>query len=118
MFGGQDNTNEFLFAGGPYAAVPTSGDRKNLNKPTRGRKKSIFEAYMSKEDVSAGLKRGELIQVPEAYNVHALVETTGICWKSVSVAWQGIDVPPVDARGNFFPFSEGSRSEMTSFTFS
>lgn len=63
-FGGQDNTNEFLFAGGSYAAVPMSGDRKNLNKPTRGRKKSIFEAYMSKEDVSAGLKRGELIQVP------------------------------------------------------
>lgn len=63
-FGGQDNTNEFLFAGGSCAAVPMSGDRKNLNKPTRGRKKSIFEAYMSKEDVSAGLKRGELIQVP------------------------------------------------------
>nr|XP_009924361.1 PREDICTED: uncharacterized protein LOC104322729 [Haliaeetus albicilla] len=43
--------------GGPYAAVPTSGDRKNLNKPTRGRKKSIFEAYMLKEDVSA--EKGE-----------------------------------------------------------
>ncbi|XP_051637569.1 DIS3-like exonuclease 2 isoform X2 [Manacus candei] len=54
--------------GGSYAAVPTSGDRKNLNKPTRGRKKSIFEAYMSKEDVSAGLKRGELIQGPLRIN--------------------------------------------------
>ncbi|XP_030898923.2 DIS3-like exonuclease 2 isoform X2 [Melopsittacus undulatus] len=54
--------------GGTYAAVPTSGDRKNLNKPTRGRKKSVFEAYMSKEDVSAGLKRGELIQGPLRIN--------------------------------------------------
>lgn len=50
--------------GGSYAAVPISGDRKNHNKPAWGKKKSIFEAYMSKEDVSAGLKRGELIQVP------------------------------------------------------
>lgn len=89
MFGGQGNTYEFLFAGGSYAATPTSGDRKNLNKPTRGRKKSIFEAYMSKEDVSAGLKRGELIQVPEMYSVRALVlksvEITGSCWKSAAV---------------------------------
>ncbi|XP_063195958.1 DIS3-like exonuclease 2 isoform X2 [Chroicocephalus ridibundus] len=54
--------------GGSYAAAPTSGDRKNRNKPTRGRKKSIFEAYMSKEDVSAGLKRGELIQGPLRIN--------------------------------------------------
>ncbi|RMC02045.1 hypothetical protein DUI87_21207 [Hirundo rustica rustica] len=54
--------------GGSYAAVPASADRKNLNKPTRGRKKSIFEAYMSKEDVSAGLKRGELIQGPLRIN--------------------------------------------------
>uniref|UniRef100_A0A493U251 CSD1 domain-containing protein n=1 Tax=Anas platyrhynchos platyrhynchos TaxID=8840 RepID=A0A493U251_ANAPP len=42
--------------------------KKNRNKPTRGRKKSIFEAYMSKEDVSAGLKRGELIQGPLRIN--------------------------------------------------
>uniref|UniRef100_A0A8C5JAA0 CSD1 domain-containing protein n=1 Tax=Junco hyemalis TaxID=40217 RepID=A0A8C5JAA0_JUNHY len=54
--------------GGSFATVPTSGDRKNLNKPTRGRKKSIFEAYASKEDVSAGLKRGELIQGPLRIN--------------------------------------------------
>ncbi|XP_061204731.1 DIS3-like exonuclease 2 isoform X2 [Neopsephotus bourkii] len=54
--------------GGTYAAVPTSGDRKNLNKPARGRKKSVFETYMSKEDVSAGLKRGELIQGPLRIN--------------------------------------------------
>uniref|UniRef100_A0A669PTB3 DIS3-like exonuclease 2 n=1 Tax=Phasianus colchicus TaxID=9054 RepID=A0A669PTB3_PHACC len=54
--------------GGLYAAVPTSGDRKNRNKPARGKKKSIFEAYMSKEDVSAGLKRRELIQGPLRIN--------------------------------------------------
>ncbi|XP_008943114.1 PREDICTED: uncharacterized protein LOC103777313, partial [Merops nubicus] len=54
--------------GGSYAAVSTSGDRKNLNKPNRGRKKSVFEAYMSKEDVSTGLKRGELIQGPLRIN--------------------------------------------------
>uniref|UniRef100_A0A8B9SF37 DIS3-like exonuclease 2 n=1 Tax=Apteryx owenii TaxID=8824 RepID=A0A8B9SF37_APTOW len=54
--------------GGSYGAALTSGDRKNRNKPTRGRKKSIFEAYMSKEDVSAGLKRGELIQGPLRIN--------------------------------------------------
>ncbi|XP_039569717.1 DIS3-like exonuclease 2 isoform X2 [Passer montanus] len=54
--------------GGSYATVPTSGDRKNLNKPTRGRRKSIFEAYESREDVSAGLKRGELIQGPLRIN--------------------------------------------------
>ncbi|XP_039344667.1 DIS3-like exonuclease 2 isoform X3 [Mauremys reevesii] len=51
-----------------HAAVSTSGDRKNRNKPTRGRKKSVFEAYMSKEDVAAGLKRGELIQGPLRIN--------------------------------------------------
>ncbi|KAM6304821.1 DIS3-like exonuclease 2 [Aegotheles albertisi] len=54
--------------GRSYAAVPSPDDRKNRNKPTRGRKKSIFEAYMSKEDVSAGLKRGELIQGPLRIN--------------------------------------------------
>uniref|UniRef100_A0A8C4KLB2 Uncharacterized protein n=1 Tax=Dromaius novaehollandiae TaxID=8790 RepID=A0A8C4KLB2_DRONO len=54
--------------GGSYGAALTSGDRKNRNKTTRGRKKSIFEAYMSKEDVSAGLKRGELIQGPLRIN--------------------------------------------------
>ncbi|KAM6257972.1 DIS3-like exonuclease 2 [Porphyrio hochstetteri] len=54
--------------GGSYTAVPTSGDRKNRNKPTRGRKKSIFEAYMPKEDVSTGLKRGQLIQGPLRIN--------------------------------------------------
>ncbi|XP_077204215.1 DIS3-like exonuclease 2 isoform X1 [Paroedura picta] len=47
--------------GGPYAPSSVPGDRKNRNKTTRGRKK-VFEAYMSKEEVSAGLKRKQLIQ--------------------------------------------------------
>ncbi|NXA51099.1 DI3L2 exonuclease, partial [Nothocercus julius] len=64
----QGNSYKFLFAGGSYGGALTSDDRKNRNKPTRGRKKSIFEAYMSKEDVSAGLKRGELIQGPLRIN--------------------------------------------------
>ncbi|XP_043347735.1 DIS3-like exonuclease 2 isoform X7 [Dermochelys coriacea] len=54
--------------GESHAAVSTSCDRKNWNKPTRGRKKNVFEAYMSKEDVAAGLKRGELIQGPLRIN--------------------------------------------------
>ncbi|XP_032659793.1 DIS3-like exonuclease 2 isoform X3 [Chelonoidis abingdonii] len=54
--------------GESHAAVYTSGDRKNRNKPTKGRKKNVFEAYMSKEDVAAGLKRGELIQGPLRIN--------------------------------------------------
>ncbi|XP_065413675.1 DIS3-like exonuclease 2 isoform X6 [Chrysemys picta bellii] len=54
--------------GESHAAVSTSGDRKNRNKPTRGRKKNVFEAYMSMEDVAAGLKRGELIQGPLRIN--------------------------------------------------
>ncbi|KAM4772317.1 DIS3-like exonuclease 2 isoform 2-T2 [Rhinophrynus dorsalis] len=36
----------------------TSSDKKH----GKGRKKNIFEAYMTKEEVSAGLKRGHLIQ--------------------------------------------------------
>ncbi|CAM2119288.1 unnamed protein product [Caretta caretta] len=54
--------------GESHTAVSTSCDRKNRNKPTRGRKKNVFEAYMSKEDVAAGLKRGELIQGPLRIN--------------------------------------------------
>ncbi|XP_061493521.1 LOW QUALITY PROTEIN: DIS3-like exonuclease 2 [Rhineura floridana] len=47
--------------GGPHTTCSTPGDRKNRSKQTRGRKK-VFEAYISKEDVSAGLKRKTLIQ--------------------------------------------------------
>ncbi|MEJ1272141.1 DIS3 like 3'-5' exoribonuclease 2 [Cricetulus griseus] len=47
---------------GPHGAGASPGDKKSKNKSTRGKKKSIFETYMSKEDVSEGLKRGTLIQ--------------------------------------------------------
>ncbi|KAK9401483.1 DIS3-like exonuclease 2 [Crotalus adamanteus] len=53
--------------GAPYAASSTPGERKNWSKATRTRKK-IFEAYMSKEDVSKGLKRKTLIQGPLRIN--------------------------------------------------
>lgn len=47
---------------GPHGVGVSPGDKKSKNKSTRGKKKSIFETYMSKEDVSEGLKRGTLIQ--------------------------------------------------------
>ncbi|KAM6178417.1 DIS3-like exonuclease 2 [Rhynchocyon petersi] len=47
---------------GPHGAGASPGDKKSKNKSTRGKKRSIFEAYMSPEDVSEGLKRGTLIQ--------------------------------------------------------
>ncbi|XP_042314486.1 DIS3-like exonuclease 2 [Sceloporus undulatus] len=53
--------------GSPHTASSASGERKNRKKSTRGRKKT-FEAYMSKEDVSAGLKRKTLIQGPLRIN--------------------------------------------------
>ncbi|XP_031757684.1 DIS3-like exonuclease 2 isoform X2 [Xenopus tropicalis] len=40
----------------------------NNKKSGKGKKKSVFEAYMTKEEVSAGLKRGELIQGPLRIN--------------------------------------------------
>ncbi|XP_040609052.1 DIS3-like exonuclease 2 isoform X1 [Mesocricetus auratus] len=48
--------------GGPHGVGASPGDKKSKNKSMRGKKKSIFETYMSKEDVSEGLKRGTLIQ--------------------------------------------------------
>ncbi|ELK17107.1 DIS3-like exonuclease 2 [Pteropus alecto] len=48
---------------GPHGVGASPGDKKSKNKSVRGKKKSIFETYMSKEDVSEGLKRGTLIQV-------------------------------------------------------
>uniref|UniRef100_A0A8C4LPQ2 DIS3-like exonuclease 2 n=1 Tax=Equus asinus TaxID=9793 RepID=A0A8C4LPQ2_EQUAS len=47
---------------GPHGVGASPGDKKSKNKSLRGKKKSIFETYMSKEDVSEGLKRGTLIQ--------------------------------------------------------
>lgn len=46
----------------PRGVGASPGDRKSKSKTARGKKKSIFETYMSKEDVAAGLKRGTLIQ--------------------------------------------------------
>ncbi|XP_060098808.1 LOW QUALITY PROTEIN: DIS3-like exonuclease 2 [Heteronotia binoei] len=54
--------------GGPHAAASAPGDRKNRNKTTRGGRKKVFEAYMPKEEVSAGLKRKQLIQGPLRIN--------------------------------------------------
>ncbi|XP_043819915.1 DIS3-like exonuclease 2 isoform X2 [Dromiciops gliroides] len=53
--------------GGPHAfgrsgAGSSPGDKKMPSKHSQGKKRNIFEAYMSKENVSAGLKRGTLIQ--------------------------------------------------------
>ncbi|XP_012876846.1 PREDICTED: DIS3-like exonuclease 2 [Dipodomys ordii] len=45
-----------------HSVGASPGDKKSKNKSMRGKKKSIFETYMSKEDVSEGLKRGMLIQ--------------------------------------------------------
>ncbi|XP_004773525.1 DIS3-like exonuclease 2 isoform X2 [Mustela putorius furo] len=47
---------------GPHGVGASPGDKKSKNKSIRGKKKSVFETYMSKEDVSEGLKRGTLIQ--------------------------------------------------------
>ncbi|XP_060049774.1 DIS3-like exonuclease 2 isoform X2 [Erinaceus europaeus] len=47
---------------GPHGVGASPGDKKSKNKSLRGKKKSIFETYMSKDDVSEGLKRGTLIQ--------------------------------------------------------
>lgn len=64
----------FMFLGvssvvGPHGAGASPGDKKSKNKSMRGKKKSIFEPYMSKEDVSEGLKRGTLIQVLKTYRL-------------------------------------------------
>ena len=52
---------------GPHGVGVSPGDKKSKSKTTRGKTKSIFETYMSKEDVSEGLKRGTLIQVLKIY---------------------------------------------------
>jgi hypothetical protein len=52
---------------GPHGVGASPGEKKSRNKSTRGKRKSIFETYMSKEDVSEGLKRGMLIQVLKTY---------------------------------------------------
>lgn len=63
---------------GLHGVGASPGDKKSKNKSMRGKKKSIFETYMSKEDVSEGLKRGTLIQV---------LKPTG-CLSPENTAWQ------------------------------
>ncbi|TNN32382.1 Myosin-VIIa [Liparis tanakae] len=47
---------------------------KSKNKGPRGGKKRIFESYMTFEEVSHGLKRGELIQMPLYFCTGVLVD--------------------------------------------
>uniref|UniRef100_A0A4W6C4T4 DIS3-like exonuclease 2 n=1 Tax=Lates calcarifer TaxID=8187 RepID=A0A4W6C4T4_LATCA len=54
-----------LFVGRPQSpkkAATNSPADKSKNKGGRGSKKQVFESYMTSEEVSHGLKRGELIQ--------------------------------------------------------
>ncbi|XP_039622249.1 DIS3-like exonuclease 2 [Polypterus senegalus] len=49
--------------GKAFNSVPSSLDNDgHRNRQSYGKRRQIFESYMSFEDVSAGLKRGELIQ--------------------------------------------------------
>ncbi|XP_074045758.1 DIS3-like exonuclease 2 isoform X4 [Macrotis lagotis] len=49
-------------AAGCSGTGSSPGDKKMPGKHSQGKRRNIFEAYMSKESVSAGLKRGTLIQ--------------------------------------------------------
>ncbi|KAG8581681.1 hypothetical protein GDO81_007753 [Engystomops pustulosus] len=51
-----------LHPGSARGGNRSSGSTPNDKKYNKTRKRNIFEAYISKEDASAGLKRGELIQ--------------------------------------------------------
>ncbi|XP_038606279.1 DIS3-like exonuclease 2 isoform X2 [Tachyglossus aculeatus] len=46
----------------PHGVGFKPGDKRSPSKPMRGKKRSIFEAYISRDRVSEGLKRGGLIQ--------------------------------------------------------
>lgn len=46
----------------PRASTTNSPADKSKNKGGKGSKKQVFESYMTSEEVSQGLKRGELIQ--------------------------------------------------------
>ncbi|XP_033895568.2 DIS3-like exonuclease 2 [Acipenser ruthenus] len=48
-------------------ATPNDNGR-HRNNPGRGRKRQVFEPYMAPQDVSAGLKRSELLQGPLRIN--------------------------------------------------
>ncbi|XP_053316873.1 DIS3-like exonuclease 2 isoform X2 [Spea bombifrons] len=55
---------EFMSPGQAWSSRGTnrSSAPNSDNKRGKGRKRNIFEAYMTKDEVSAGLKKGELIQ--------------------------------------------------------
>ncbi|XP_040284369.1 DIS3-like exonuclease 2 isoform X1 [Bufo bufo] len=57
-----------LQTGAGRGAYRSSGSTPNDKKHNKTRKRNVFEAYLSKEEVSAGLKRGELIQGPLRIN--------------------------------------------------
>uniref|UniRef100_A0A6I8NEB1 DIS3-like exonuclease 2 n=1 Tax=Ornithorhynchus anatinus TaxID=9258 RepID=A0A6I8NEB1_ORNAN len=50
----------------PHGVGFKPGDKRSPSKPMRGKKRNVFEAYLSRDRVSEGLKRGELIQVIKA----------------------------------------------------
>ncbi|KAF7652878.1 hypothetical protein LDENG_00091060 [Lucifuga dentata] len=52
----------------PPGSSASSPADKNKNRGGRGAKKQVFESYMSAEDVSHGLKTGELLQGPLRIN--------------------------------------------------
>ena len=52
-----------MFCSSSSTPGSSPGDKNMKNRGGRGFKKQVFEAYMSHEVVSHGLKRGELLQV-------------------------------------------------------
>ncbi|KAM8954089.1 DIS3-like exonuclease 2 [Pelodytes ibericus] len=61
----ESQTTDFIMS--PVQTRSPRGTNKSAGstsdkKRGKGRKRNVFEAYMEKEDVSAGLKRGQLIQ--------------------------------------------------------
>ncbi|XP_068137374.1 DIS3-like exonuclease 2 isoform X2 [Hyperolius riggenbachi] len=63
-----ENMSKAQFSAGPAQPGTTRGTNRtpgstpNDRKRSKGKKKNIFEAYITQEEVSAGLKRGQLIQ--------------------------------------------------------
>ncbi|MBN3283519.1 DI3L2 exonuclease, partial [Polyodon spathula] len=53
---------------GSGSNVTPSDNGRHRNNPGRGRKRQVFEPYMTPQDVSAGLKRSELLQGPLRIN--------------------------------------------------
>ncbi|MGH0149133.1 UNVERIFIED_CONTAM: hypothetical protein FKN15_015071 [Acipenser sinensis] len=53
---------------GSGSNVTPNDNGRHRNNPGRGRKRQVFEPYMAPQDVSAGLKRSELLQGPLRIN--------------------------------------------------